>query len=150
MSIMRRFELICGVLSGVLGLAGVGIAFFAPLGTECTSSLSSPGVTTQSTCLRVSYVAAQGLGSVMPYLIVLGLFCAIVVLGALGHSLSGSGAWRAVLWTGAALLLTSSILGLLSIGVFLLPGALLALVAAVLSSLGARGPARAVPSATVG
>jgi len=145
MTIVRRIELVCGVLAGIAGLAGVWVFFYLPIGTECTSSSSGSNV-----CAPISYVAANGAGSAIPYWLVFGAFCLIVILGAVFHSLSGRGAWNGVLWTGAVLLLASSILGGFSIGFFLLPGALLALVAAILSSVAGHRHANATPAATAG
>ena len=137
MTIVRRIELVCGVLAGIAGLAGVWVFFYLPIGEQCSSNSGS------EVCSPISYVAANGAGSAVPYWLVFGAFCLIVVLGAVFHSLSGRGAWSGALWTGAALLLASCIFGGFSIGLFLVPGALLALVAAILSSVAGRRRANA-------
>ena len=55
--------------------------------------------------------------------------------GAIAHALSGLRAGLVVLWLSAALLLVGGILSIFSVGLFILPVAILALVAAIAASI---------------
>lgn len=131
---MRRSiaETICGLAGGALGLAGLGVAFFAPLGTDAGSTCDSSGSCTNYSH-AVSYAGMQGIGSVIPYLIVIGLPMLGVAVGATVHATRGSGVARGVLQFCALLLGVFTVLGALSVGIFLLPGTALAIAASVLS-----------------
>lgn len=140
MRVVRTIEGVCGVLAGVLGLAGLGIAFWAPGEVSCTSTTTSEGATTQ-TCHMVSYIAANGLSGVLPVIVGFAIVLVALALGAALHGWRGAREGRGMLWVATALLVFGNFLTLLSIGVFLLPSTLLALVASVLAAIGRREPA---------
>lgn len=137
MRIVRTIEGVCGVLSGVAGLAALGVAFWAPLDAFCSSATGTDGTTTQY-CGPTSYVAANGIAGVVPVLIGFGIVFVAVALGAARHAWSGGRAGRGMLWVATAFLVFGNILTLLSIGVFLFPSTALALVASILAIVGRR------------
>lgn len=138
---VRAVEGVCGVLSGVLGLAGLGVAFWAPGDVSCSSTTTSSGSVTQ-TCHTVSYIAANGLSGALPVIVGFAIVFVALALGAALHGWRGAREGRAMLWVATVLLVFGNVLTILSIGVFLLPSTLLALVASVLAAIGRREPAR--------
>jgi hypothetical protein len=122
----RRLEAICGVLAGILGLAGLGVGLFAPLATQCTSTTGG-----QSGCTMVSLAQVQGLGSLILPIEIFGLLSLAIALFALWHSYTANGLGLVLLWVTALLFVFNSFLALLSIGLFLAPADILALVAAM-------------------
>lgn len=131
----RMAELICGITGGALGLVGLIVAFFAPLGTEGGSTCTDAGCTSYTRA--VSYAGSQGVASVIPYLVVFGLPMIGLAVGAAAHALRGSGAARIVLLLCTVLLGIFTVLGALSVGIFLLPATAFAVAASILA---ARGP----------
>jgi hypothetical protein len=97
----RRLELVCGVLGGALGLVALGVALFAPLGTECIDT-TAPG--SQSGCFPVSQVQVQGLGSLAFAITLFGGLSLGIILFALWHSLARSLPALVLLWMCTALL----------------------------------------------
>ena len=156
----RRIEAICGVAAGALGLVALGVALFAPLGTQsgCTTSLSPDGVTrTDCSTTSVSVVQAQGLVSLLPAIILFAAPLIGIAVFALMHSLERGS--LILLWISVALLGVATVLAILSIGIFFAPSALMALLAAIAGSLPAhcqpgalrlqtrRGPSGCAPTA---
>jgi len=144
----RRIEAICGVAAGALGLIALGVALFAPLGTQsgCTTTLSSDGVTQTdcSTATPISIAQAQGLASLIPVIVAFSaIFIGIAVFALLHSARRGS---IVFVWISAALLWGAVLVSILSIGIFFAPSALLALVAAIFGALpltrGALSPMR--------
>ncbi len=130
----RRLELICGVLGGVLGLAALGVALFAPLNLLCyatTLSMPPPG------CFRVSQVQEQGLASLAFAIALFGGLSLGIALFALWHSLARSLPALILLWGCTALLWGATLLALLSIGVLLVPADALALTASIAGTVAA-------------
>ncbi len=130
----RRLELICGVLGGVLGLATLGVALFAPLSLRCyatTLSTPIPG------CFRVSQVQVQGLASLAFAITLFGGLSLGIALFALWHSLARSLPALILLWACTALLWGATLLALLSIGVLFVPADALALVACIAGTMAA-------------
>jgi hypothetical protein len=137
MRIARTIEGICGVLSGVVGLAALGVAFWAPGNTSCTSTTTSDGAITQ-VCRNVSYIAANGITGVLPAIIGFAIVFVVIALGAALHGWRGVREGRGMLWVATVLLAFGTFLTILDIGVFLLPSTLLALAASVLAFAGRR------------
>ncbi len=136
---MWLLEPVTGALAGVLGLVALGIALFAPLGTQCIDTFlpdsglaASPSASCKSRDWQVSRSPS----------------CCL----ACHHSASPSSR-RAqpvrcrpllvLLWTCTALLSCTSLLALLSIGVFFAPAVALALVASIAGTNAARQRVRA-------
>lgn len=136
MRIMRTIEGICGVLSGLLGLVALGVAFWAPIGTSCAST-TVPGEAAEA-CAPASYVAVNGLTSVLPVLVGFAIVFVLLALGAALHGRWGVREGRGMLWVATVLLAFGNVLTILDIGVFLLPCTLLALVASGLAVVGRR------------
>ena len=134
MRIMRTIEGICGILSGVLGLTALGVAFWAPIGTSCAST-TVIGDATQA-CTPVSYVAENGITGVLPAIIGFAIVFVVIALGAALHGWWGVREGRGMLWVATVLLAFGNFLTILDIGVFLLPSTALALVASVLALVG--------------
>lgn len=130
----RRLELICGVLSGALGLAALGVGLFAPLGTECIDT-TAPG--SQAGCFPVSQVQVQGLASLAFAITLFGGLSLGIALFALWHSLAPSLPALILLWVCTVLLWGATLLALLSIGVLFVPADVLALVACIAGTVAA-------------
>jgi hypothetical protein len=143
MAWFRRIEAISGVAAGALGLVALGVALFAPLGTQsgCTTSLAPDG-STQTDCstTSVSILQIQGLVSLLPAIILFAAPLIGIAVFALLHSL-GRGS-LILLWISVAVLCVAIFLAILSIGIFFAPSALLALLAAITGSLPDRRGAR--------
>lgn len=133
----RRIELICGVLSGVLGLAALGVGLFAPLGIECTGA---PGPSSTGGCVGVSLVQAQGLASLSFAITLFGGLSLGIVLFAIWHSRARALPALVLLWTCTALLYGATLLAVLSIGALFIPADALALVAGVAASVAQSAP----------
>jgi hypothetical protein len=131
MTTSRRFEIVCGLASCLLGFLALGIDFFAPL--ETSSTIVGNGVTVTST---TSY--AQANGGVTFYFVLIGIPLVVVALSAVWHSLSFSVVARILLWIATIVLTALMILAMLSIGPTLLPSVALAWVAASLALVNRR------------
>ncbi len=116
----------------------MGYFLFAPLYnytvgpvTSCTQNGicgSTPG--TQGTASLVQ----TGISPEAQFSLSILVLCLVgVAVGATLHSRSGASAWRSLLWIATILLLGFVVLGMLTIGLFIAPAALLALVAACAS-----------------
>ncbi len=136
MAWFRRIEAISGIAAGALGLLALGVALFAPLGTQsgCTTSLAPDG-STQTDCstTSVSIVQVQGLVSLLPAILLFAAPLISIAILALLHSL-GRGS-LILLWISVGVLCVAMFLAVLSIGIFFAPSALLALLAAITGSL---------------
>lgn len=133
---LRRIELVCGVLGGLLGLAALATGLFAPLGTECTSAGPAP----VDSCTNVSVVQTQGLASLWFAIALFGGLSLAVILFSLWHSLAPNRTLLILLWISVGLLCVLTVLALLSIGILFLPGDALAVTAAILGTIAATQP----------
>jgi hypothetical protein len=131
----RRLELVCGVLGGALGLAALGVALFAPLGTKCIDT-TTPG--SQSGCFPESLVQLQGLASLSFAITLFGGLSLGIILFALWHSRARSLPALVLLWVCTALLWFATLLAALSIGVLFVPADVLALMASIAGTMAAR------------
>ncbi len=136
---LRRLELLAGLLSGALGLAALGYALFAPLSEECIGSSTSDGQTI-STCSPVSLVQAQGLASLSFAITLFGSLSLGVAVFAICHSLLQRPELLVLLWICTILLCFATLLAILSIGVFFVPAAALALVACITGTVASVQP----------
>lgn len=131
MPVRQRVETIIGILVGILGI--VGLLVGTSLRHECTA-VAETGQDTCSTVFAPGALAANsGTGS-LAVLTILTLVVLGVVAGAVMHSVSGNSAWRALLWSLTILLLAGTILTLASIGLYLVPALVLALIVSALAS----------------
>lgn len=130
----RRVELVCGVLGGVLGLAALGVALFAPLSTECIDTTGPSG---QAGCFSVSQVQVQGLASLTFAITLFGGLSLGIAVFALWHSLARSLPALVLLWVCMALLWGVTVLALFSIGALFVPADVLALVASIAGTVAA-------------
>lgn len=135
MTASRRIEIMCGLLSCLLGFLALGIDFFAPI--ESYSTSTSNGVTISGT---TSY--AQANGGVTFFMALFGIPLVVVALSAVWHALSFSLAAKILLWIAAIILTALTVLGLLSLGPTLVPSVSLAWVAASLALVNRRAVAR--------
>ena len=127
---LRRIELVCGVLGGLLGLAALAAGLFAPLGTSCTSVAGS----SVDRCTSVSVAQNQGLASLWFAIALFSGLSIAVMIFSLWHSLAPSLPLLILLWVSVGLLCLMTIAALLSIGILFLPGDALAITAAILGS----------------
>lgn len=110
---LRRVELICGLLAGALGPVVV-IGFALAIGRSRYEDIS---------ILFFAMMILSAVGA---------------AAGAYHHSHWGGRGWLILLWACAVVLLVWTVLGVFSIGPILFPAALLALVAAVAGSAARR------------
>jgi len=131
MTIARRIEFACGLLSCLLGFLALGIQFFAPIVSYRASSTNGRTVSGVT-----SY--AQAYGGVVFLIVLFGLPLVGVAWGAARHALYSSSAARITLWVATLLLTVLAGLALLSIGPSLLPAVILAWVASSLALVNRR------------
>jgi hypothetical protein len=133
-------ELVCGVAAGLLGFAASAYLLTAPNQSMSDSTICDE----QGNCHDVisgspSPLVADPVGAVLLAVVPLGFF-GLLAFSAVQHSRTGASVWRGWLWGTSLLLVIFSILGMLSVGLFFLPSAVLALCAA-LSTFGRARPA---------
>lgn len=128
MALLRRIELLLGVLSGIFGVLALAYDLFYP--TDCPANAA-----TRADCQ--SLVQHQGAGLVGLLLVIGGLPVAGAVIAAVYHSRQGSSAGALVLlWVFALLLVLVTRIGTVATFYFI-PAALLAMADAVLGTLSA-------------
>ncbi len=137
---LRRLELFGGMLGGVLGLAALGVALFAPLGEQC---IGSSALDNQTGCSPISLAQAQGLESLLFAITLFGSLSLGLAIFAVCHSLIQRPVLLILLWTCTVLLCFATLLALLSIGVFFVPAVALALLASITGTLASQQPAPA-------
>jgi hypothetical protein len=138
-SVAQWMEVIGGVAAGLLGLAASAYLLTAPnQGMSGSSSCDAQGVCRAIFTGSPGPLVADPVGTLFLAIPPLALF-GLLALSAVRHSRTREPVWRAWMWGISLALVAFSLLGALSIGLFFLPSALLALLAAVSSF----GPARA-------
>ena len=127
-------ERLTGLAAGLLGLLALGFVLFGPL--YSTSSESCTGGPNGSTCSPTTYGSATFFEvnhSIQPitisYLSFLAVLFVSIAFLATWHSHSGGSVLRASLWVLTGFLALSTCLGMASVGVFFLPGLVLAVIA---------------------
>jgi hypothetical protein len=125
---LQRWEAACGLVAALFGLLGLAYALFGPVYRFESSSGQSGTANLVQVGIPPSALIALGI-------LVLGLIG--VAVSAVVHSRTGGSGWRIVLWLSTAVIVILTFLTLPSIGAFLLPSTLFALLASALS-LGAR------------
>jgi hypothetical protein len=139
-SVAPAMEMVCGVAAGLLGAAASAYLLTAPNQSMSESTICDG----QGNCHEVfsgspSPLLADPVGTVLLAVVPLGFF-GLLAYSAVQHSRTRVLVWRGWLWGTSLLLVVFSILGMLSIGLFFLPSAVLALCAA-LSTFGRARPA---------
>ena len=125
---IRTLEAACGLGAGLIGCLGLAYAVFGPVYRFESSSGESGTQNIVQVGIPSGALVALGI-------LVLGLIA--VVVSAIVHSRTGGSGWRIVLWVASMFLVIMTFLTGFSIGLFLLPSTLLALLASAFS-LGAR------------
>ncbi len=141
MKLLRVLEAITATLAMLAGLVALGILLFAPsyTGETCQSSSDSPAVTCTTSSTTLLEINGAGV------LVALAIFALLLLgIGITGvwHSRRNAPGVQVALWVLTASLTAFTLLAILSIGTFLLPSVVLALVACM-CSLGRRQPALA-------
>lgn len=122
---------VAGVVGGLLALAGWLYALFGPTGSTWSSEIRSDGTVVTST--SSSSLWADGVSPVTMAFLVLVLACIIgVSVGSLLRRVDVTGNARRLVLLSASVLLLGAVISGFSIGLFLLPGALVSLVAGVM------------------
>lgn len=131
---MRRSRLLPGLIAAIVGLLGWLYALFGPTGQYASTEVRSDGSVISSESGWTSLWSEQDFHVVTVLFLLVMLVSVIgVFAGTVLHGRLGASTGRVVLWVSAIVLLLGSMLSLFSVGLFLFPGALLAVVAAVLS-----------------
>ena len=120
----RQFESISGLLATLLGLLVLAYMLFGPV----YQGISSSG---QSGTASLLQVGIQPVTALILGLLALALIG--VTVSVLRHRRTEGNRWRIVLGVSAVVIIAFTLLALPSIGLFMLPSALLALLAFVLS-----------------
>src|SRR5258708_6578141 len=121
---LQRWEAACGLLAALFGFLGLAYVLFGPVYRFESSS-------GQSGTANLLQVGIQPSALIALCILSLGLIG--VAISAVVHSRTGGRGWRIVLWISTAVIVILTLLSLLSIGVFLLPSTLFALLASALS-----------------
>jgi hypothetical protein len=122
--------MLSGLAAGLLGLLGLGYALLGPTGRYVRSS-ATPGGPVIRTTGTTSLLETQGLP---PFIVIMAIGVIGVAAAAVLDTQQPSRISLALLWGLSLLVVGGAALSLLSIGLFLLPAALLALIAAFLGS----------------
>ena len=133
---LRRFEAACGLVAALFGFLGIAYALFGP--TYSFQSCSGNGSTISSCQTGTANLLQVGIapGAIVALcILLLGLIS--VAVSAVVHSRTGGSGWRIVLWASTAVIVMLTLLTVWSIGLFLLPSTLFALLASAFA-LGAR------------
>ncbi len=131
---LRRIELVSGFAASVFGILGWGYAILGPTYRYTRIAISSDGkanAVSGSTSLGQNGLETIAMGFFIVTLLIVVSFAA----GAYWHSQRGVKAALMLLWTLTALLWIAVVLSAASVGVLLLPAALLAVVTVVTGSL---------------
>lgn len=135
-NVARQIEVLGGVAASLLGLAASVYLLTAPnQGMSGSTSCNAQGVCQEIITGSPSPLLADPVGTLLTAILPLAFF-GLLAFSFVRHSRTGAPIWRAWLWGMSLLLAVFSILGMLSIGLFFLPSALLALLAAICSSFG--------------
>ena len=134
---LRRIEFMSGLATSVFGLLGWAYAAFGPTYRYVGSAISSNGRTT-----AVSGSASVVQKGLEPAGVVFFVVMVLVVVSfaavACWHTQRRGKPALTILWALTSLLWISVVLGAASVGVLLLPGALLAMITSVTGSLEGR------------
>ncbi len=133
---IRKLEAACGLVAALVGFLGLAYALFGPV-YRFESSSGQNGTTNQSSSGTGNMLQVGIPPSALIVLCILLLGLIGVAVSAVVHSRTGGSGWRIVLWVSTAVIVILTFLTGFSIGVFLLPSTLFALLASALS-LGAR------------
>lgn len=122
---------VTGIVGGLLALAGWLYALFGATGSTGSQEVRSDG--TVVTTSGSTSLWADGVSPVTMAFLVLVLFCIIgVIIGSLLRQVDQTGNARRLVLLSAGVLLLGAIISGFSIGLFLLPGALVSVVAGVI------------------
>ncbi len=132
---ISRGELAFGLSSGLLGLVILTIVLFAPLGSgeTVTASTTTTGPNSVVTVTHSHYsLWSQGIDArAVPFLTAIMAAYIAIAIGTVMHAVwhIRLGSW--IRWGGVAIALLGSVVGAMSIGLFLFPAATLGLIAAL-------------------
>ena len=122
---------VVGVIGGLLALAGWFFALFGPTGSTASEEVRSDGTVVSSS--GSTSLLSDGISPVTMAFLVLVLACIIgVIVGSLLRQVDRTGNARRLVLFSAVVLLLGAIISGFSIGLFLLPGALVSLVAGIM------------------
>lgn len=139
---LRRVEVVSGMLAGLIGLAGLAFAVFGPTYQQVVTATVTSGNGIPMTTTRTETAASlaqQGLEAITIIFLLLMLLAVLgVAAGAYLHARQSAGTGMLVLAVSAGLLGAGVLLSGFSIGMFLLPAAILGIAALVAGSLAPR------------
>lgn len=126
---LRRLELVCGMLAALVGLLAWIYVLVGPLYAYSSTTIDGTGRTV--TVSGSGNLAQRGLELRTLAFLVVVLLCALGAgFGAYLHAGHGDRVELVVLFLSAALLQAGALLSIFSVGLFLVPAALLAVIAA--------------------
>jgi len=133
---IRTLEAACGLVAALVGCLVLAFILFGPTYSfESCSGYGSNISSCQTGTANLLQVGIPPTAIVALCILLLGLIG--VAVSAVVHSRTGGSGWRIVLWVATAVIVSLTLLTGLSIGLFLLPSTLFALLASAFA-LGAR------------
>jgi hypothetical protein len=132
---LRRIELVAGLGGGIVGLVGLLLFAFAT-GTEESMDVSSSGGATVTSSQETPPLIEEQTGPVVRILVIGIPLLAAVTIGAWRHARNGSTGGGLLLIAGTIQLWIGAILGAFSVGLYVFPAAVLALVSLIACGLG--------------
>ncbi len=132
MGVLRWFEAVSGVLAGLAGGAAVVYFLTAPTYSTAGCSIATPGEPPICTTGTETLIQVNGAHAVVLLSLVAALSLGVAV-SAVWHSRTSRSGARRMLWFCALVLTLLAVASLPSIGVFLLPSVVLALIACACS-----------------
>jgi hypothetical protein len=126
---LRRIELVCGVVGGLLGFVVLGLALFAPLNMICSTG-TEPSI--GGSCVRMNGIQSQGLTDLWLPVLLFAVPLFGIILFAVWHSRDRSMPVLLPLWVCTVMTCVLSVLARTSIGLYFVPADLLALAAAIM------------------
>jgi hypothetical protein len=132
---IRKLEAACGLVAALVGCLVLAFTLFGPSYSFQSCSGNGTDASNMSSCqtgtTNLLQVGIQPITIVALGILLLGLIG--VAVSAVAHSRTGGSGWRIVLWVSTTVIVILTLLTGFSIGLFLLPGTLFALLASALS-----------------
>ena len=136
---LRRFEAACGLVAALVGCLVLAFTLFGPTYSFQSCSGYSNDSSNMNSCqtgtANLLQVGIQPITIVALCILLLGLIG--IAVSAVVHSRTGGSGWRIALWVSTVVIVILTLLTVWSIGLYLLPSTLFALLASEFS-LGAR------------
>jgi hypothetical protein len=137
MTCIKRNELVCGLASACFGLAALFATCFAPLVYYHSVTTTENSVTTEHSGYEsyLQSVGPGGLSQSTPYFLFVIVTFLLLAVSVFIHVKRGDTVSQWIIWGLTILVFVEMLLALASIGLFLVPGFVLAVVASVFAGM---------------